>query len=131
MATARPLHHLALGAVDPELLAQFYHQAFGLPIERTHHDKHGQVRSIWLSLAPGRLMIERVDAHDVAHHQRPMTPPRPSQGLFLIAFDVAEADHDAYNTRLKELGCVQEDSTAFTSYWRDPEGHRIALSHYV
>ena len=129
MSTPRLLHHLALGAVEPELLAQFYHDAFDLPIERTHRDECGRVRSIWLSLAPGRLMIERVP--DLSHHARPTTPSHPSQGLFLIAFEVTSEEHDAYSARLESMGCVREDSTAYTSYWRDPEGHRIALSHYA
>ena len=124
------LHHLALGSVDPESLAGFYHQAFGLQIERTHRDSNGRVRSIWLSLGTGRLMIERVDEQEVRLRPRPRTPERPSQGLFLLAFEVTQTEHPAYDARLEDLGCVEDGRTAYTSYWRDPEGHRIALSHF-
>ena len=124
------LHHLALGSPDPEHLACFYHRAFDLPVERTHRYEDGTVRSVWLRLASGVLMIEHVDPRTPHHSPRPKTPNEPSEGLFLLAFEVSKASHSEHIGRLETLGCVVEGSTSYTSYLRDPDGNRIALSHY-
>jgi glyoxylase I family protein len=117
------LHHLALGTQDVEGLAAFYRSAFGLPERARHLDEQGVLRSIWLELGTALLMVERT-----------LSAPRRvdgiGSGLFLIAFRVSATERAALERTLEGLGHAIEGRTPFTSYCRDPDGNRIALSHY-
>ena len=119
------LHHLALGARDPDRLASFYRDVLGLPELQRHHDAE-QLRSVWLALGTGALMIERIPV-DSEHTTHQGTAP----GLFLLAVAIPEAERTAWTARLEAAGCSVDSSTsAFTSYTRDPEGNRVAVSFY-
>lgn len=119
------LHHLALGARDPESLAAFYCDVLGLA-ERTRHFDADELRSVWLELGDDALlMIERIAA-DTPTHQIQMAP-----GLFLLAVRIDERDRASWIARLEAAGSAIEDQTAFTSYARDPEGNRVAVSFYA
>jgi catechol 2,3-dioxygenase-like lactoylglutathione lyase family enzyme len=115
------LHHLALGAVDVERLAAFYRAVFGLAELARHHHDDGALRSVWLDLDGPILMIERVEA-----------PPAgdPRRGLFLLAFAVRPSERADLEARLEAAGCPIEARTRWSSYARDPEGNRVAVSHY-
>lgn len=117
------LHHLALGALDVARLAEFYRQAFGLELDREHRSVDGTLRSIWLRVGSLVLMIERTDA-----------PSRWVEtvgvGPFLLAFSVTELERREVEARLERLGAPIESRTDYTSYARDPEGNRIAISHF-
>ncbi len=120
---ARVLHHVALGALGVEALARFYAEVFGLAEQARHHDGVGELRSIWLDLAGTILMIERTAAPG----------PRVDGvgfGPFLLAFGVSKAERTEIEHELTLRGCPIEARSAFSSYARDPEGHRIAISHY-
>jgi glyoxylase I family protein len=119
----RALHHVALGALGVEGLARFYAEVFGLAECARHHDSTGELRSIWLDLAGTVLMIERTDA----------AGPRVEGvgfGPFLLAFAVSKSERAELERELIRRGCPIEARSAFSSYARDPEGHRIAISHY-
>ena len=119
------LHHLALGSRDPAVLAAFYGDVFNLEEVTRHLDDEGNLRSVWLDLGHGSLlMIERIPA-DTPRDESHMRP-----GLFLIAFTMDPEDRAHWEARLEEAGCAIEDRTPYTSYARDPEGNRIAVSHY-
>jgi len=117
------LHHLALGTVDVERLARFYRELFDLKECARHLDEQGALRSIWLELGSAYLMIERTQS-----------PPRRVEsveaGLFLMAFRVSVAERLRLEAALEARGQRVEARTAFTSYSRDLDGNRIALSHY-
>ena len=117
------LHHLALGARDVESLAQFYRHAFDLVERARHFYANGTLRSVWLDLGGSLLMIEasRADERVIEGIGR---------GLFLIAFEVSVAERARMEARLVALGGALETRGRFTSYARDPEGNRVALSHY-
>lgn len=117
------LHHLALGANDVERLAAFYACAFGLVELRRNHDADGNLRSIWLTLGDATLMIEHT-----SRSRQVVTGV--DAGLFLIAFRVVGTERDAVERRLAELGHPLESRTEHSSYFRDPEGNRFALSSY-
>ncbi len=117
------LHHVALGARDPDRLATFYRDVLGLP-EVTRHFDGDELRSVWLSLGGAVLMIERIDP------QTSTAPVTMAPGLFLLAVRIEEHERDGWLTRLAEAGAPVEDSTAYTSYTRDPEGNRVAVSFY-
>jgi glyoxylase I family protein len=117
------LHHLALGASDVESLALFYRDVLGLPEVERHFYDDGALRSVWLDLGGPLLMIEHTDE-----------PPRRVEGvgfgLFLIALRVNIPDRAVTEQALRAAGAPIESRTTFTTYSRDPEGNRIALSHY-
>lgn len=117
------LHHLALGALHVDALAAFYREQFGLAEVMRHHYESGELRSIWLDLGGSLLMIEPCDE---------AAPPlkRASTGVFLLAFAVAPEERVAWEARLEAAGYPVESRTRYSSYCRDPEGNRIAVSHY-
>ena len=118
------LHHLALGARDVALLAEFYRDVLGLAEVARHDEPDGKsLRSVWLDLGGGAvLMIEKSEQ-----------PARPAidghdSGLFLLAIT---ADPESVAKRCENLerqGFQQERSSEFTRYFRDPEGNACALS---
>lgn len=117
------LHHLALGAQDVVKVANFYAQAFELPVFETHLYADRSVRSIWLELSQGVLMIERAEGS-------PHLVRRIGSGLFLIAFQVSEAEKDACQQRVIAAGGQLDGSSEHSIYARDPENNRIAVSSY-
>ena len=121
------MHHLALGAFDVDRVAVFYEQALGLVRLQENKDAAGQLRSIWLRVGIGMvLMIERTE--------KPRPPDRAEAGVvpgwFLLAFAVSVAERSAAEGRLEQAGTVVESRTEFSSYARDPEGNRFAISCY-
>lgn len=116
------LHHVALGARDVQSLAAFYRGVLALPELARHSESDGRLRSVWLDLGGPVLMIERSDE-----------PPRAVSGIgagpFLLALRVTPEERERYERALTAAGCSIEQRTEHTSYTRDPEGNRIALSH--
>ncbi len=117
------LHHLALGTRDVERLARFYIDVLELREVTRHLHPDGALRSVWLDLGGSLLMIEPT-----------LDPPRTVVGVgsgpFLIAVSVSEGQRPAFEARLELAGSVVESRSEFTSYARDPDGNRIALSAY-
>ena len=117
------LHHLAVGSRDVERLADFYRELFDLREQARHKDEQGRLRSIWLDLGGAWLMIEHSSE-----------PPRGVHGVgsgpFLIALRVSPAQRSGLERALEARGYAIESRTAFTSYTRDPDGNRVAFSHY-
>lgn len=133
--SAAVVHHVALGARDVENVAAFYERALGLLRARVQHDPAGVLRSVWLSLTPGRqrrgplesvLMIERTDAPRPADRAAPGAVP----GWFLLAFAVRADERASLEERIERAGAIIEARTEFSSYARDPEGNRFAISCY-
>lgn len=117
------LHHLALGTRDVARLARFYSDVLELREVTRHLHADGALRSVWLDLGGSLLMIE------------PTTEPARSvvgvgAGPFLIAFAVSVEARGQFEARLESSGSMIESRTEFTSYTRDPDGNRIAISAY-
>ncbi|MSP25045.1 MAG: VOC family protein [Myxococcales bacterium] len=119
----RRLHHIAVGVNDVERVASFYCNELGLSERARHFDEHGTLRSVWLELGDALLMLERCDC-----------PPRQVDGIgagpFLIALCVSREERTELEARLATRGYKSDSRTQFTSYFRDPEGNRVALSAY-
>ena len=117
------LHHLALGTRDVARLSRFYIDVLELREVTRHLHADGSLRSVWLDLGGPLLMIESTDE-----------PARIVVGVgagpFLIALSVLEQDRRAFEARLELSGSVIESRSEFTSYARDPDGNRLALSAY-
>lgn len=120
------LHHVALGTRDVAALGAFYCALLRTQEARRHHDDSGALRSIWLDLAGTLLMIERVEPAAVARQ------PVEGVGLgaFLLAFRATADEREAFEARARALGAEVESRSAYTSYLRDPDGNRIAVSEY-
>jgi glyoxylase I family protein len=117
------LHHLALGARDVERLAAFYRDGLGLPEIRRNLTPEGRLRSVWLALDGVVLMVERVGG-------LPPQTERLDCGLFLLALQAPAEGRAAFEARLTTAGVAIEARTEHTSYFRDPEGNRVAVSDY-
>ena len=118
----RRIHHLALGAHDVERVAAFYVK-LGLAEVARHTHSDGALRSVWLDAGGTLLMIEKTRA------------PRSwvenvGAGPFLIALSVTPEERISLERDLEALGASIESRTDHTSYARDPEGNRVAISHY-
>jgi catechol-2,3-dioxygenase len=116
------LHHVALGAKDVSRVAGFYREVLRLPQVTEHHHDDGSLRSIWLSLGLGLLMVERTSEERRHVHG-------VDAGAFLIAFTWPEGLEHAADW-LASHQVATEDRSEFSLYFRDPEGNRAAISVY-
>jgi glyoxylase I family protein len=110
------VHHLAFRTRDLTRLERFYTDALGLSVAR----RDGE-RSVWLRAGGTTLMIE------LAEEGEPGVPPGSKD---LVAFGVEAEDIDRWRRVLGVNAIPIEGETAFTLYFRDPDGRRIGLSHY-
>lgn len=122
MSPAPSLHHVAVGTRDVEALASFYARLLETRELTRHRDAAG-LRSIWLELAGALLMIER--SSGAASRVEGV-----GLGAFLLAFRADAAGRRAFEERAEGLGAKIESRSDFTSYLRDPDGNRIAVSEY-
>lgn len=120
---SRVLHHVAIGSPDVERLARFYIDVLNVREHSRHSDGNGNLRSIWLDVGSAVLMIERTS-------QRPRRVEGIGAGPFLLAFAIEPSERAALELALAEAGAPIQDRTRHTSYTRDPDGNRIAISHY-
>lgn len=120
-AGAVSLHHVALGAVDVAVVAEFYRDVLRLAEVRRWTTDDGELRSAWLRLGAGVLMVERAEER--------RSVDSIAGGPFLLAVGWPEGLDDARRW-LGAHAVPIEDATEFTLYARDPEGNRVALSVY-
>jgi catechol 2,3-dioxygenase-like lactoylglutathione lyase family enzyme len=113
------IHHLALRTTDVPSLEAFYRDVVGLLPAR---DERGErPASVWLLAGDTRVMLE------------PMGPgelPVPVGSLELTAFAIEARERRGFEERLARAGIEIEQRTEFTVYFRDPDGRRVAVSHY-
>ena len=117
------LHHVAVGSPDVARLAAFYREVFGLAELTRHLDAGGALRSIWLDLGGAILMIEHTSGE-------PRAVDGVAAGPFLLAFRVSAAERSRLEAELVARGLAIDSRTAFSSYSRDLDGNRVAVSHY-
>lgn len=110
------IHHLAFRTANLPRLEKFYVEVLGL--RPSHRDGD---RSTWLDAGGTMLMLEQRSAAE---------PPPPAGSHELVAFEIVPAEAAAYAARLHEAGASIEARTAYTIYFRDPEGRRLGLSSY-
>ncbi len=106
------LHHLALRTGDLPRLVEFYQRVLGLTVIREQ-----PAYSAWLRAGEAVLMLEVRGAAE---------PPVPAGSMELVAFAVSEAEREAVRARV-----AVEHETAYTTYFRDPDGRRVAVSTYA
>jgi glyoxylase I family protein len=120
----RRLHHLALGAHDVDGVAGFYRDVLGVAELTRHLDETGELRSVWLDLGEGALLMVERSAEPLRR------VAAIGAGPFLIAFEVGADEQAELERALEAAGAAIEGRTEYTSYARDPEGNRVAISRF-
>lgn len=115
-ARAVRIHHLALRTDDLARLERFYEGTLGVPVLRRDAG-----RSVWLDADGTIVMLERREAAE---------PSVDARSLELVCFAIARGAHDAVAARLAAAGVAIEARTAYTLYFRDPDGRRVGVSSY-
>jgi catechol 2,3-dioxygenase-like lactoylglutathione lyase family enzyme len=110
------IHHLALRTRDLERLERFYVDVLGLKIS-----KRDGTKSAWLDADGIFVMLERAEDGE---------PPIAQDSRELVAFAIPTRKRLEYKERLVWHGIVIEGESAYTMYFRDPDGRRVGLSHY-
>jgi len=128
VSRAPALHHAAVRCRDLARAEHFYAGVLGLPVlrrwPRAAADGGGD-RSVWLALGGGGfLALERADGG--AAEPFDSAPP----GWHVVALSMERADRHSWEARLAAAGVAVERRTPFSIFFRDPEGNRLALSHW-
>ena len=118
------IHHLALLVEDLAGAEAFYAGTLGMRVDRRWQEPGGGTRSVWLSLGGDTiLMLEKAD---------PGAARRADfgGGWHLLAFTIPAADRTRIESELRARHIPIESRSDYTLYIRDPEGNRLAFSHY-
>ena len=116
------IHHVALRTGDLPRLEAFYAGVLGLPVVRR---------------APGRVWLAATDdasalgALLMLEQREQGEPEVPVNYKEFLAFAIAASDRAARREALERANVAIEAETDFTLYFRDPDGRRVGLSHYV
>ncbi len=110
------IHHIAFRTTDLPRLERFYTDVLGLEVLR-----RDESRSVWLDAGGTILMLER---------REPREPPIDPASMELVCFAVTPPDARTLLERLAAAGIPVEGRTAFTVYFRDPDGRRVGASAY-
>lgn len=120
------IHHVAIQVHDLGPIVRFYETVLRLSRYTERLNDDGTLRSVWLAIGPARLVLEQVagDVHEDAEF-RTDTP-----GLHVLALQIDVADREGWRTHLKKQGVRIVQETAYSLFFRDPEGNRLAVTHY-
>ncbi len=105
------IHHLAFRTADLGRLERFYVDVLGLVVSRRSE------RSVWLDAGGTILMLERAESDE---------PAVPPGAMDLVAFAATAETKE----RLATAGVPIEGRTAYSLYFRDPDGRRLGISSY-
>lgn len=125
MERVKGLHHVALRCSDLEKSVEFYRGALGLEVMRRWPGEGGSERSVWLSTGRGFLALERAAVPGVAG----AFGDAPA-GWQVVALEIALSDRAAWEERLALAGVDVVRRSPFSLFFQDPEGNRVALSHW-
>ena len=125
MEGVKGLHHVALRCASLERSVGFYREVLGLEVLRRWPGAGGTDRSVWLSTGKGFLALERASAPgiDGAFDEAP-------GGWQVVALEIPRAEREAWEARLARAGVPVARRSPFSIFFQDPEGNRVALSHW-
>ena len=128
-STISGVHHLAIQVRDLAAAERFYCGVLGLAVVRRWPAPGGGERSLWVAVGPTTfLALEVVDSEQPTAAADPTRVDRP--GHHLLALTIPRDTRTAWEARLEAAGTPITHRTAYTSYFTDPEGNRLGLSHY-
>jgi len=121
------INHVALRCGDLERCEGFYRKVLGLEVLRRWPAEGGGDRSVWLSLGAGTpfLALEREEG---TAGEGPGAAG--ARGWHVVAFAIERSARPDWEARLAGLGVEIERKTRWSLFLRDPEGNRVALSHW-
>jgi len=109
------IHHVAFRTASVARLTAFYTEHLGFLEMRSGPT------STWLRAGDAIVMIEARAEEE---------PGVPEGSMEIVVFTIAKEERAARVARLRAAGVELEGETAFTVYFRDPDGRRVGLSHY-
>ena len=110
------VHHIALRTTCIDRLGRFYEEVVGLqPVGGTA----GYSR--WYRLGSAVLMIEKRTDDEV---------PLASGSMEFLGLSATTTERGHLRDRLQLAGVLIEDETEYTTYFRDPDGRRLGVSHF-
>ena len=122
---AAGIHHVAVQVRDLPTAEAFYTGVLGLPVTRRWPAADGE-RSLWLDAGGGSiLMLERAAPEARPPSEDPFA--HLHAGWHVVALRIEASERAAWEARLGERIVHR---TRWTVYVRDPDGNRVALSHY-
>lgn len=110
------IHHVALRTADLPRLEAFYAGLLGLSV---------------LSRAPGRVWLRADGSILMLENKDRDEPEVPVNCKELLAFAIDASERPARKRALVAAHVAIEAETQWTLYFRDPDGRRVGLSHYV
>ena len=113
------VHHVALQAPDLDAARAFYVGVLGFRLVRE------QGHSFWVDADGVIIMIERCTGPVV---DEAWSSDRP--GPFVLAFSIEPQERARWLERLASASVVVDHTSAFSVYFRDPFGSRLAFSHF-
>ncbi len=123
------VHHLAVAVTDLAAAERFYSTILGLPVVQRWEDEGGRPRAIWLALGGGAfLAVERAGGAGSVAPGGKRTDD--AAGWHCIALRIDVGAREGWRLRLAEAGHPVERETAYTIYFRDPDGTLVAMSHH-
>ena len=122
--TPPAVHHLAVVVADLARAEAFYAGVLGLPVLRRWTDDAGQPRSVWLELGGGAFL-----AAELAGAPAP-TRGDTAPGWHFVALGIAGDERETWRARLAAARVTVERESAYTLYFRDPDGNLVGLSHW-
>lgn len=125
METVEGVHHVALRCNDLAGCERFYGEVLGLPVLRRWPEEGGGDRSVWMSLGRGFLALER-STRPVEEGPFEDAPA----GWQVVALGISRSDRESWERRLAGAGVRLARRTPYSLFFRDPEGNRVALSHW-
>jgi glyoxylase I family protein len=123
-ATLRGPHHIALKVADLNTCERFYTEVLGLGVIARHADGKGAPRAVWFSLGETILMLERGQGNGAKKLNN------DAHGWHLVAMRIERDAREMWKSKLSAAGVSLVDESDYSIYFNDPEGNRLALSHY-
>jgi catechol 2,3-dioxygenase-like lactoylglutathione lyase family enzyme len=119
--------HVALRCRDLARCERFYRSVLGLDVLRRWPAEGGGDRSVWLELDGGRafLALERADLREPADARE-----EASGGWNVVALSIERTTRPDWEARLAAHGVEVARKSAWSLFFRDPEGNRLALTHW-
>ena len=126
------IHHHAIQVRDLARAERFYCGVLGLPVVRRWPAPSGDgERALWVSVGDDAgtfLALEVVPPGPATAAEEPERALRP--GHHLVALRVSRDHRAGWEARLTSAGVAITGRTDYTTYFADPEGNRLGLSHY-
>ncbi|MBI4212599.1 MAG: VOC family protein [Deltaproteobacteria bacterium] len=113
------LHHIALSVTSLSAAETFYSLVLEFEVCERQLDDAKNLRAIWYRCGETLLMLEKRGMSAI-----------PQSGLEVVAFGIKRADRDSWKERLLQAGIPISRESPYSLYFEDPDGNRLAFSHY-